>query len=370
MPVFSRMLDSFSNPRKVIHKRNAKEADYHRFVQAKKRGDRQLLDSVRDFSALHAQLVEELPLFLDGYGRMLDMALMAFARAQAKYYAATRRLLRSFEDQWVEPVDTSARAIVKTWHDAWKPYDDAMSQFGKGPSSLKRAASATAKQVKTNKAQPQDKDERFDKSSLRPIPTRRTSADRMSFGLPKLSPAEERIFDGLGFTPSSRPVSMLSRGPSFRSAASALGSVSVSEEGHEPIQEESPGLYEQPQSPRRSPAQVPLPRMSMPPPSIPIPANTQLLDISSPVTPTGAMIPGVTVPTMKYEPPTPPVHNASRVESLRVETISPSPSMSMSMTDTASILSKGSKSSKRSDDAGEGWRGETVLYQCVAVAEL
>jgi hypothetical protein len=42
--------------------------------------------------------------------------------------------------------------------------------------------------------------------------------------------------------------------------------------------------------------------------------------------------------------------------------------MTTSMADTVSVKSRGS--SKRSDDAGEGWRGEKVLYQCVAVAEL
>jgi hypothetical protein len=71
---------------------------------------------------------------------------------------------------------------------------------------------------------------------------------------------------------------------------------------------------------------------------------------------------------MRYEPPTPPVRPEPRVEALRVETISPSPSMTTSMADTVSVKSRGS--SKRSDDAGEGWRGEKVLYQCVAVAEL
>ena len=209
-------------------------------------------------------------------------------------------------------------------------------------------------------------------SSLRPIPARRASADRISFGLPKLSPAEERIFDGLGFTPS-RPLSTmsfmsnassLSRGPSYRSAASALGSTAEHADEDAPL------------DPDPNQAQVPLPRLAMPPPDLQLDPTTASLDLASPTvrTPT-------TVPTMHYEPPTPPVNrpdplsDTGRLQSPPRHVSTPDSgrgerSLQSSVRSQHSQQSDKSVQSKKSDDAGEGWRGEKVLYQCVAVADL
>lgn len=465
MPVFSSLLESFTNPRKVISRRNSKEGDYARFLALKERqrlsvGERPLLESVRDFTALHAQLVEELPLFLEGFSRILDFAMVALAKAQSRYHAQVRDRLHRFSVNWIAPPPPSpgrgsgnappvapdpatGRGIVKAWHDAWAPYSEAMDHLNITLPARNAAERAAQLASRNNARHSQslanlaigsggggggaasgDLVKRFERdrpnssgastkpgfrmlrtsssrtdsvpgnantvnnappvspknASLRPIPVQRRSADRMSFGLPRLSPAEERVFEGLGFTPTSRPASMLSRGPSFRSAASALGTSSnaqsVEDDGDVTVKY---GLERVTSGEEVVPAAAAAAGGSM--------SALQRISTSPSVNGEGAErktegvvdlnTPSAEIPQVVSFPPTPPVIGHSNgdiptppgVED--VFTHSPTDvDRRAASRDRTSYRKSRPSTQVQDDDAGEGWRGEKVLYQCVAVADL
>ena len=151
MPVFGKLLDASGNPRKVVAKRDSKSSDYGRYVAFRNSGiatpiDKSILHNAGEFVALHTQLVDELPAFLEGYMRILDFAVVAFARAQAAYFASIRDKLAAFAVHYIhapprrrssgnmeledEAVDqSSGRAIIKAWHENWSPFADAMDHF-------------------------------------------------------------------------------------------------------------------------------------------------------------------------------------------------------------------------------------------------
>lgn len=130
--------------------------------------DRALVQSASEFVALHHQLVEELPFFLEGYGKILDLAMEGFARAQARYFREVAARLERFKREWMlrssrrgssprkglkrEPGsgsvagqgrrtsvtsgaeeedrdERSGRGIVKIWREGWAPYSEAMEHF-------------------------------------------------------------------------------------------------------------------------------------------------------------------------------------------------------------------------------------------------
>lgn len=148
MPIFSKLLEATANPRRVIAKHASKHNDYTRYfvlLRSKKSTDRALLLSAREFHALHTQLLSELPTFLEGYMRILDLALVGFSAVQARYFDAVRQRLEEFANRWVarprqnhlavagessENADlNTGRGIVRAWRDAWVPYADAMDNF-------------------------------------------------------------------------------------------------------------------------------------------------------------------------------------------------------------------------------------------------
>ena len=159
MPALSRLLESGVNPRKVISKRDIKAPDYARYfsqLDAKKPIDRTIIQSARDFVALHTQLVEELPLFLEGYMRIFDLAMCAFADSQAKYHSKVRDRIGLYIRDHLDGLDggsvtrrspgvslesrgsrspapptdlKSIAGIVRNWSDAWAPYGDAVDNF-------------------------------------------------------------------------------------------------------------------------------------------------------------------------------------------------------------------------------------------------
>jgi hypothetical protein len=96
--------------------------------------------------ALHTQLVEDLPPFLEGFSRIFDLAIIAFARTQATFHQSVRDAIARFAHTWVAkprrhsgnaislheyeaPDITTGRGIVKAWHEAWAPYAEAMEHF-------------------------------------------------------------------------------------------------------------------------------------------------------------------------------------------------------------------------------------------------
>ncbi|OCF78769.1 hypothetical protein I204_00713 [Kwoniella mangroviensis CBS 8886] len=163
MPIFSKLLESTSNPRKVIHKRDTKYLDYtryHALRASKKIVERIVMQSAGEFVALHTQLVDELPAFLEGCLRILDIALVGFAKAQAKFYQGVKDRLSAFEEAWVvlplspnierSPTNTkTSRGIVKAWHDGWAPYAEAMDHF-----QCTRPARTAATRIATFNAKP------------------------------------------------------------------------------------------------------------------------------------------------------------------------------------------------------------------------
>lgn len=154
MPIFSKLLLIAINPRAVIAKKDHKTPDYNRFTTLREHGknvDKQLSQAAHDFVALHTQLLEELPVFLEGYMQILDLALVAWAQAQARYHAAIRADLQTFAAQWLPSVpirngvsaggevnlvgdedlepSLDGRAVVKIWHEGWQPYAEALDRF-------------------------------------------------------------------------------------------------------------------------------------------------------------------------------------------------------------------------------------------------
>jgi hypothetical protein len=154
MPIFSKLLLIAINPRAVIAKKDHKTPDYNRFTNLREQGknvDKQLSQAAHDFVALHTQLLEELPTFLEGYMQILDLALVAWAQAQARYHAAIRADLVEFANHWLPSVPSrngmspggeidlvgddvvgpplDGRAVVKIWHESWLPYADALDHF-------------------------------------------------------------------------------------------------------------------------------------------------------------------------------------------------------------------------------------------------
>ncbi|WWD20923.1 hypothetical protein CI109_105401 [Kwoniella shandongensis] len=143
IPIFGKLLDASINPRKVIMKRDVKLPDYTRYHAlrvTRKPIERIITQNALEFVALHTQLVDELPALLEGYMRVLDIAVVAFAKAQAKYHATVKERLERFTETWIqsvqspnpkeEPVDFSnSRGIVKAWHDSWAPFAKTLDNF-------------------------------------------------------------------------------------------------------------------------------------------------------------------------------------------------------------------------------------------------
>jgi hypothetical protein len=139
MPLFSRLLRMAVNPRLVVSRLDGKRADYLRVTTSRskadlhKQMDRAVLLSAQEFFAIHSQLLEELPRFLAAYSKILDLALVAFADAQARFHAEARNRLSAFMADWrmseeragiAESVD--GRSVVKRWHETVKPVMDAL----------------------------------------------------------------------------------------------------------------------------------------------------------------------------------------------------------------------------------------------------
>ncbi len=124
------------NPRVVISRLDSKRSDYIRVSSATSKSDHKSLDraamqNAEEFMAIHTQLREELPRFIEGYTKILDLALGAFADAQAGFYAGTKDRLRKFMEHWrltdgmANQID-DGRSVVKRWHDIWKSSMDAL----------------------------------------------------------------------------------------------------------------------------------------------------------------------------------------------------------------------------------------------------
>lgn len=146
MPHLAKLLESGNNPTKVMQRRNSKSADYTRYfslVESRKPVDRLVQQSAKDFVALHTQLIEELPTFIEGYMRIFDLVIVGFARAQARYHQGVQEGLKRYISDHFNGssllAGTSAAAhgvagdsaaeVVRAWKEAWSPHADAMDQL-------------------------------------------------------------------------------------------------------------------------------------------------------------------------------------------------------------------------------------------------
>lgn len=137
LAVLGKMMDAARNPLAIIDRLNRKSADYARYQQArhaKKSIDRLMVQEATDYVAIHTQLLEELPIFLEGYSKIFEIAVAALTMAQTRYFANMRDITRAFMTQFLSeptesrltetgeiqevPIDIStARGIHKAWLD-------------------------------------------------------------------------------------------------------------------------------------------------------------------------------------------------------------------------------------------------------------
>ena len=149
MPVLAKLLETMINPRKVIQRRDARLSDYVRYLalrDGRRTIDKLVRDPAEEFIALHTQLVVELPTFLEGVARILDIAIVAFAQSQAKFHLSVRLVLDGYKRRWIavprkkspgeinlDDLDADdsimSMEIVRTWREAWLPYAEAMDHF-------------------------------------------------------------------------------------------------------------------------------------------------------------------------------------------------------------------------------------------------
>jgi hypothetical protein len=93
LPRIVQIADLFEAPQTVMAKRDERQADYQRYrlnLLGGRQSDRKVMENANGFIALNAQLVEELPLFLQGVRTLLEATVYSFARLQAAHFQEVR----------------------------------------------------------------------------------------------------------------------------------------------------------------------------------------------------------------------------------------------------------------------------------------
>jgi hypothetical protein len=144
MPSLAKLLESGVNPRKVILKRDSRAPDYARYftlLEQKKPMEKALIQSAHDFVALHTQLVEELPPFLEGYMRIFDLCICSFANAQAKYHSTVQEKVEEYMKEYLDGIKRSPdpqlgevdlrtrKGVERNWRAGWQPFADIIENF-------------------------------------------------------------------------------------------------------------------------------------------------------------------------------------------------------------------------------------------------
>ncbi|KAG0233704.1 hypothetical protein BGW42_007290 [Actinomortierella wolfii] len=99
-------LKLYSGPLQVMKKREKKLLDYDRVREAKARGDtidKHMEESAAAYTAINAQLIEELPKFLGLMTQYFDRIVMEFGKIQTFFYEKVRDKLLSFYTAHVDP---------------------------------------------------------------------------------------------------------------------------------------------------------------------------------------------------------------------------------------------------------------------------
>jgi hypothetical protein len=163
LPMVGKLIDAATNPTTIIEKLNKKAADYGRYIahrNAKKAvPDRMLLQEATDYVAIHTQLLEELPAFLDGYTKIIDIAVATFTMAQMRYYGTFRARLTDFSERYLTvPTEQIAdadgirdalidlsniRGIHRAWVGAFREPNNAMKSLECTSGDMSRMGSAS-----------------------------------------------------------------------------------------------------------------------------------------------------------------------------------------------------------------------------------
>lgn len=106
LPMTQKVEYMFAAPRLVMVKRAERETDYLRYRQnvdstdgpSAKSLERKVLENASGFIALQGQLLDEIPLFMQGAQVLLDVGVQAFARLQAGHMEEVRNVTLQF---WV-----------------------------------------------------------------------------------------------------------------------------------------------------------------------------------------------------------------------------------------------------------------------------
>ncbi|TYJ57289.1 hypothetical protein B9479_002022 [Cryptococcus floricola] len=162
LPILSTLLKSMTNPSKVLTKRSSLHADYTKYHSHSSAPltkklvalEPNVVKNAQEFVALHEQLLEELPAFLEGCMRILDIAVVGFANAQARYFSNIRVRVREFCLVWVKsPIGVgiyegadgirssdeqmTGDELEKAWYECWKGCAAALDKFQCTQSSYK-----------------------------------------------------------------------------------------------------------------------------------------------------------------------------------------------------------------------------------------
>lgn len=152
MPVMDILLNISRNPRAVIARLGSKKLDYAKVLNARQRNDlknidKETMQNAEEYVSLHAQLHEELPPFLEGVDKLMNILVGAFVIAQKDYYNGMQAHIRKFFFTVKLPVwgsDNAERTtrsetgpdsvpggetIIQLWHDAWKPEQETLESL-------------------------------------------------------------------------------------------------------------------------------------------------------------------------------------------------------------------------------------------------
>ncbi|KDN46985.1 hypothetical protein K437DRAFT_256005 [Tilletiaria anomala UBC 951] len=101
LPFTDTIMSMFAGPKKVVERHQQHETDYTRYQQVlskneKKTPDKRLVQNASEYIALHVQLLEELPQFLNGVKALVDWAVLMLANMQLDYYQKVHSEVQRF----------------------------------------------------------------------------------------------------------------------------------------------------------------------------------------------------------------------------------------------------------------------------------
>ncbi|KAJ9106855.1 hypothetical protein QFC19_002984 [Naganishia cerealis] len=152
MPIMNILLGISRNPKAVVTRLASNKADYVKVLSARHRNDlknidKETMQNAEEYTSLHAQLLEELPPFLEGVDKLMTILLGAFSIAQKDYYNGMQAHIRKFFFTVKLPIwgsdDTgqakrpeagpdsvpAGETIIRLWLDAWKPEQEALESL-------------------------------------------------------------------------------------------------------------------------------------------------------------------------------------------------------------------------------------------------